>query len=47
MTAMIAAATQQNITSNHHKRVEYRRDKKSVQSDTPQTTRSDKSLKER
>lgn len=43
MTAMIAAATQQNITSNHAKKTE----KKSIHSDTPQTIRSDQSLKER
>jgi hypothetical protein len=40
MTAMIAAASQQNPT----KKIEHRLDKKS---DTLPTTRSDKSLKER
>lgn len=41
MTAMIAAASQQN------KRIENQQEKQSIQSDTPQTTRSDQSLKER
>jgi hypothetical protein len=41
MTAMIAGANQQNISSNHSKKTEHQR------SDTLQTTRSDKSLKER
>jgi hypothetical protein len=43
MTAMIAAASQQKLTLNNEKKIE----KKSIQSYTPQTTRSDKSLKER
>ena len=47
MAAMIAAASQQNITSNKEKKIEHRREKKSIQSDTPQTTPSNKSLKER
>ncbi len=47
MTAMIAAASQQNITLNPTKKIDHRREKKSSQNDTPQTTRSDQSLKER
>jgi hypothetical protein len=39
MTAMIVAASQQNLT----KKLKHRQ----VQSDTPQTTQSNKSLKER
>jgi hypothetical protein len=47
MTAMIAAASQQNIILNPTKKIDHRREKKSSQSNTPQTTRSDQSLKER
>lgn len=54
MTAMIAAASQLNIKSNQVKRHEHRREKKkkkkkkkSIRDVTPQTTRSDQSLKER
>jgi len=47
MTAMIAAASQQKLTSNNEKKIEHRQEKKSIQSYTPQTIRSDKSLKER
>ena len=52
MTAMIAAASQLNIRSNQIKRHEHCREKKkkkkkSMRNRTPQTTRSDQSLKER
>lgn len=53
MTAMIAAASQLNIRSDQVKRHEHHREKnkkkkkKSMRNVTPQTTRSDQSLKER
>ena len=47
MTAMIAAASQLNITSNPMRKIEHRRERKSIRSVTPQTIRSDRSLKER
>jgi hypothetical protein len=47
MTAMLIAASQQNLPSNQKKKVKHQHEKNSIQSDTQQTTRSDKSLKER
>jgi hypothetical protein len=43
MTAMIAAASQQNITLNHAKKIE----KKFIQNDSSQIIRLDKCFKEK